>query len=253
MTAVQEREFGVTAVGRWLGVAAGLVAGGLLARWDSLGRGLLLAGPAFGIAVLSGVLLGELAAPGPHLGAARRALLETRRVGDYLPGWSRSVAVLTAVFVLVTVGTSLVGSADDRQRAGRAFARTCADGSVSSAGPWPGAYYAVPTLVAVLTGLGVAGLVLRRVVSRPRPAGMDVERDDRARRAAASATTAACAVLVAVPLAGSALIAGGALLTVCGGAGQPGIAWALLLLAGCAGIGACAALATLLSPRRPGV
>lgn len=68
----------------WGGLALGLVAAVAIGRWDRLGRGLLLAAPVLGLAVLAGTIGGELAVTGPTA-ATRRAGLRARRVGDYLP------------------------------------------------------------------------------------------------------------------------------------------------------------------------
>jgi hypothetical protein len=49
-----------TASFRLAGVIAGLAAGGAAANQGALGRGLLLAGPVFGLCVLAGVAAGEI-------------------------------------------------------------------------------------------------------------------------------------------------------------------------------------------------
>lgn len=169
MTAVQTRGLGVAYAGRWLGLVAGLAATSWLLHRESIGPALLLVGPVLGIALLGGVLLGELAAPGPDRGPARRALLETRRAADYLPASSRLVVVLVAVFVAVTAGTSLFGVVVDWwTNDDPLLIQICPS---LPPFPWPDAYYAGPTVAAVLLGLGLAAAVLRRSARRPGPAG----------------------------------------------------------------------------------
>jgi hypothetical protein len=73
-----------TAGFRLAGVITGLVAGGTAAASGLLGRGLLLAGPVFGWFVLAGVVAGEISVR-PVAGRTRKAVVEVRRVRDYLP------------------------------------------------------------------------------------------------------------------------------------------------------------------------
>jgi hypothetical protein len=80
-----------TARWRWGGVITGLAVGGSAAGTGALGRGLLLAAPVFGLCVLAGVVAGEFTVR-PAAGPARAAVLEVRRVRDYLPrGLTRAV------------------------------------------------------------------------------------------------------------------------------------------------------------------
>jgi hypothetical protein len=105
--------------------------------------------------------------------------------------------------------TSAVASPDDLGRSGRFLAFQCGDHG-SGGGPWPGSYYTVPIGLTVLIGLVVAVLATRAVVRRPRPLADDLshQADDQLRRASARAIVAASGVLITVPLAGSALVAG---------------------------------------------
>lgn len=198
--------------GRWrlAGVGAGALLGGLTAYQGGLGRGLLLAAPLFGLSVLAGVLVGE-SRVGPPRGDERSAALEVRRVRDYLrSALARAVAATAAVLAVVAVVTTAAGSPDDLGHAGRALVRRCSEVVTAGAGPWPGSYYTVPLGAVVLCGLAAAGVVLVRVVRRPRQSG-DVGLDDELRSSAAGAVTAAVGLLIAVPLAGISAVAAGAL------------------------------------------
>ncbi|MEO6880520.1 MAG: hypothetical protein ABI181_06145 [Mycobacteriaceae bacterium] len=218
---------------RWraLGLAMGLIAGVLMLNDGGLGRGPLLAAPAFGLCVLVGVIVGELLITAPG-GPIRHATLEVRRIRDYLP--RRLTTVVTATTALlggILVATTLAGSADDQGRAGRSLARQCSAIMGEATGPWPGSYYSVPLALAVGLGLLGAALASRVIVRRPRPGG-DRADDDAARCRAVSAVVAASGVLVAVPLIGVSLTAAGALFRIsCRPEWWNTLAWSLLLLA----------------------
>ncbi len=230
-------------VGRWswAGLAVGLVAAVALSRWDGLGRGLLLAAPVLGLSVLAGTIAGELAVTRPTAGT-RRAGLRARQVGSYLPRRATAiVAAATAALVATTAGAIAAGSDDDLGRAGRWLTTSCSPDTSSSRGPWPGWFYSGPLLAVVVAGLMLAAVALRAVVNRPRLAAMPaarpgppagagvgeggpvgaavVERDDRdalaldeaLRRWSARRVVAACAMLVALPLLGTASVAAVAL------------------------------------------
>jgi hypothetical protein len=234
---------------------AGLLAGGLAAYWsvqaDGLGRGLLLAAPIFGLGVLGGALLGEVTAPRPA-GEVRRARLRTRRAVDYLPARLGPVVLgATVTLVAVAGSTTALASADDQ---GRARALECATGDgTAGQGPFPGSFYTVPALAAVLVGLALAALVLRRVVRRPQVAELATS-DDALRRRSAEVVVAAAGVLVLVPLVGFAVTGGGALTELgpmCGRAGWSAAGWVLFVVAGLGAPAACWCAAVLLAPSRP--
>lgn len=196
---------------RWTGILAGLAVAYVAVQSGSLGQGMLLAAPLFGLCVLGGVLVGEATvhAPGGPLRAAR---LEVRRARDYLPRrltWV--VAAAGGVLLAILTVTTAAGSADDLGRAGRSLARQCTPDMVTSHGPWPGSYYSLPLGGVVLTGLVVAALVLHRVVLRPRSGG-DAGVDDGLRRRTAEAVVGACGVLIGVPLAGVSVVTAAGLL-----------------------------------------
>jgi len=194
---------------RWRnrGLLLGVVVAIVSAQVGTLGRGLMLAGPLLALCVLLGVVLGELRVTAPPL-AERRAVLEVRRVRDYVP--RRLATVVAASISLLTallVTTTSMGSADDLGRDGRWLARQCSDVLSEARGPWPGTFYSVPLAVVVGLGLIVAAVALRQVVRRPRQ-GSDLAADDALRHRAAETVTAAAGLLVAVPFAGVALLAG---------------------------------------------
>jgi TRAP-type C4-dicarboxylate transport system permease small subunit len=217
---------------RWrvAGFVVGVAVAAVTAQQGALGRGLLLAGPLCALCVLAGVVVGELRVTAPQ-GAVRSADLQVRGVRDYLPRrLAGAVGATTALLLVVLSLTSATGSADDLGRAGRSFARRCSAVQGGSTGPWPGSFYALPLAAVVVTGLLLATFALRRVVQRPRQ-GEDPAVDDGLRRQAAEAVTAACGLLVAVPLAGVSLVTAGALHNhVCPPAGSAAVVVALLVL-----------------------
>ena len=197
------------ATARWrtAGLAVGVVVAIVAAPLDSLGRGQMLAGPLLALSVLLGVVVGELRVTAPTE-RERTAVLEVRRVRDYLP-WRLAAVVLSATVLLsgLLVTTTALGSADDLGREGRSLFRQCSAVSGGSSGPWPGAFYSLPLAAVVGLGLLVAAAALRQVVRRPRQ-GSDLVADDLLRRRAAETVTAATGLLVVVPFAGVATIAG---------------------------------------------
>jgi hypothetical protein len=203
---------------RWAGMALGAVVAVVAIATGDSGRGAMIAWPVFGLGVLAGALAGELTVPAPT-GPVRRAQLRVRRVLDYVP---RTLGVLvcvatTALFALAaatTLGVSGGWSVTDRDI-------VCVAGEETYvSGPWPGAHYAIPSLSVVVVGLVLAGLVLRRVVRRPRLTDV-VEVDDVSRRRSAEVVTAAAGVLVLTPFMGFAATAGTAMASSGPGCGEP--------------------------------
>ncbi|WP_380169209.1 hypothetical protein [Jannaschia sp. R86511] len=257
---------------RGLGTVLGLVAAGAVVARDSLGLGLLLAAPVAGLGLLLGVLAAELVVR-PPAGPRRSAGLTPRRASDYLPRrlTGAVVATGTTLLVLALVGTGL-GSADDLGRPGRWLTHACSAVETSSRGPWPGAYYTVPLLGLVGAGTLLALLVLRTTVARPpllprgtesapgRPGSwsgddeLAVSADLELRARAARSVVAGLGVLLALPLAGTALLAGSAVagLVGCAPAWWGVVAAGLLVVAVLAGVVLIACLAVLLvGARRP--
>lgn len=243
-----------TAIWRWSGVAAGILAAAVAALSGALGRGLLLAAPLFGLFVLAGVLAGELSVRAPS-GRTRRAAIAVRRPGDYLP---RGLAVAVAVAAVATgallMMTTATGTADGLG-SGRVLVRRCSAAVTQSAGPWAGSFYSIPLTIMILAGLTAAVLALRQVVRRPRPGdpATVAAADDRLRRRAARTITGACGVLVTIPLIGLSLVTAGALLGIsCGPAWWTPVAWSLLaLVPGWMAVLVWSGLAVL-APQRPG-
>lgn len=200
---------------RWAGILLGGFAAYVAMTSGTLGRGVLLAAPVFGVCAVGGTLLGELTTL-PAAGNVRRAELRVRRVRDYLPTWlSRIVAAGAGVLAVLATVTTAVASRDDMGRPGRYL--FCAAGA--GAGAWPGSFYTLPVAVTVIAGLVLTGLSLRRVVRRPRPAA-SADADDALRRRSAEVVTAATGILVLVPLMGIALTAGVALHSLADSCGQ---------------------------------
>jgi hypothetical protein len=242
MAVVQAPRTGAVLLIRWLGLLFGLAVVRLLVDTDQADRRLLIAGPLVGIALLAGVAGGELLAPGPDRGRARRALLETRTVTDYLPPSAQLVGWLLAAYAAVVIGAGLVGGDPATSIASRCFVPH------PYAGVWVGPDLTAPGVGAVAVGLGIAAAVLRRLVTRPRPAGVDVAEDDRARRETARALVAGCGILVAMPLGTTAAVAALTLRSSCL-SGVSGLGWVLLAVAAVAAAVAVWALGTLLLPR----
>jgi len=221
-----------TANWRWAGVITGLVAGGVAAGSGALGRGLMLAGPVFGLCVLAGVVAGEISVR-PAGGPTRTAVVEVRRVRDYVPhGLAQAVLAAAAVLLALLTVTTATAGPDDLGR-GRVLLSRCGPGLLEGHSPWPGSFYSVPLAAMVATGLIVAGAALRVVIRRART-GADpdvVAADDALRQRAAWTITGACGILTALPLAGVCLVSAGALLSFsCHPAWWTYAGWALLAL-----------------------
>ena len=203
---------------RWAGMAVGAIGAVVAIATGDSARGVMIAWPVFGLGVMAGTLAGELTVSAPT-GPVRRAELRVRRVLDYVPrplGGLVCVAT-TALFALATAAA--VGVSGGWTVTDRTIVCAAGDGSFTS-GPWPGTHYTVPSLSVVVVGLVLAGLVLRRVVRRPRLTDV-VAADDVSRRRSAEVVTAAAGVLVLTPLMGIAATAGMAMDSTVIGCGDP--------------------------------
>jgi hypothetical protein len=252
-----------TAVGwRWAGIGLGVVAAALTAKAFSLGLGMMLAPVVFGLVVIAGVIVGELATI-PQRQGVRTAALQTRNVRQYLPRLLGGlVTASTLCLGSLLVVTTMLGSADELGRGGRVFTRVCSAATVASSGPtatkspWPGLFYSVPLAIAVVVGIFAATVALRTVVLRPR-SGSDPEliaADDVLRRRSAEAVVAATGVMVAASLVGVALTAGSGLLGTCPTPSLTSLGIALLVLGALMVLLALWCLALLLAgPGRRGV
>ncbi|WP_299443921.1 hypothetical protein [uncultured Phycicoccus sp.] len=245
---------------RALGLAVGaalallvLVGGQAL---DALGRITSLAPAVLGAGVLLGTVVGELTAR-PRVGARRSAAVETRTVRGVLPRTWTALATGSATVLGAALLLGIAwGSADDLGRAGRSFAVTCTqviDGTAvqigSSRGPWPGSYYAVPLLGALLVLGLLAALALVAVVRRPRPSVDSLDLDTLLRRGAAANVLTATTFSALATLAPVALfIASGLADSGCASTPlQSAVGWAAWVVAPLALAGAAAALGMLLA------
>jgi hypothetical protein len=217
---------------QWGGVVVGAIVAVVAGRSGTLGRGALVAAPLFGLCVLIGVVAGEIRAARPN-SSIRRAVVETRRIRDYLPQWpSRALAGAGGVLVALLAATTAAGSPDDLGRAGRAVTAGCGQ-YLEAHGPWAGSFYSLPLAAVVLTGFLLAMLALWRVAGRPRPQDPsgDLLRDDAIRRRSATKVTGAFGVLVTIPLSGVSLVTASALLSIsCAPLWWTIAAWLLVLL-----------------------
>jgi hypothetical protein len=198
---------------RWAGLSLGAVAATLTARTGSLGLGVMLAPTVFGLCVIGGALVGELATiPRRSVGTVA---LKTRSVGKYLPRRLGALVMASTIGLgALLVTTTRMGSGD-LSRVGRVVFRACGAERSAAYGPWPGLFYAVPLGIAVMIGLLGAGVALRTVVLRPRVGSAPnlVVADDALRRRSAEAVVAATGVMVTASLFGVALSALGALVS----------------------------------------
>jgi hypothetical protein len=186
---------------RLAGTVVGVAAGAWSLQAGSLGRGLMLAAPLFGLCVLAGVVVGELLVTAPD-GAVREARLGVRRWQAYLPPrLTLLVGVAAGLLAAILVATSLAGSPDDLGRAGRQLVRRCSAVMTQGHGPWPGSFYALPLALVLSAGLLLTGLAVVQIARRPSQAE-DTAVEDGLRRRSVAAVVAAAGFLVAVPLAG---------------------------------------------------
>lgn len=197
---------------RWAGLSLGAVAAAWTASTGSLGLGVMLAPSVFGLCVMGGAVVGELATV-PRRNV-RTAALKTRSVGKYLPRRLGALVMASTIGLgALLVTTTRMGSGD-LSRVGRVVFRACGAERSAAYGPWPGLFYAVPLGIAVMIGLLGAGVALRTVVLRPRVGSApNVVADDALRCRSAEAVLAATGVMVTASLFGLALSALGALVT----------------------------------------
>jgi len=188
---------------RWAGMLAGAIGAVVVVAESESVRGAMVAAPVFGVGVLAGTLVGELSMPAPT-GQVRRAELRVRRTADYVPrGLGLLVSGATVALAALVAATTTLGST-------RTGDPTCLlQHDQYATVLWPGTQNTVPGLSVVLLGLVLAGLVLRRVVRRPRSADV-VQFDDVSRRRSGEVVTASAGVLVLASFLG---IAGSAGLT----------------------------------------
>ncbi|MFZ2502672.1 MAG: hypothetical protein WAW88_08390, partial [Nocardioides sp.] len=130
---------------RYAGAVAGVLAAIAVGSLPGHGLGPMLAPVAFGLLVLTGVIVGELVARKPISGSEREASLAPRRVIDYIPrAFGASLLLLFVGVVGLLAVTTLTASADDAGRAGRELTRACSRVMSASRSPYPGSYYSLP-------------------------------------------------------------------------------------------------------------
>ncbi|RKR91051.1 hypothetical protein BDK92_5435 [Micromonospora pisi] len=243
------------------GLIVGLVVAAALAWTSEVGR--LIATLAFGLILLTGILLGERTTPLPLADGVRTASLVRRRVRDYVPPWpAAGVFGLLCALVVMLVATNEASTPGSRPinpdtmssgpDDGRHISCVGADGLLQ-AGPWPGWYYGIPILATVAVAVVVALAVMRRIVTRPLVDTTTAAAEDYRRRSATT-VTAATGLVVAVPLAGAAYASHSALGEALGcldSLGTSAMGW--LATAGVIAVTAIVYYAALLLfPTRPG-
>lgn len=203
-----------TLLGRGLAMMAGVIAGVATASTGGLGRGFALVPAVFAAVQIVGVLLVDLLAR-DDARTPGTAGLEVRRVRDFsAPGLVRLTGAVGAVLALFLAWAGVVAVPDDLGRAGRALAYSCTAGcDHGTLSPWPGSYYSVPMVAALLLVLVLAGIAVRVTVRRPRNGAAPeiVVVDDVVRRRSVESVLAAVGVAFTGSLAGTALPAGGRL------------------------------------------
>jgi len=211
---------------RHAGVVSGVAVGVLLAALvlglaivssssTGLGQGryLGLVPAVAGLAFAAVHAIGELTWPRPT-GSVRRAPLTRRTVADVAPTWLRRVTWAWAAVACVTLVVCGLIADDD----GRGISRTFPNGS-AGAGPFPGWFYGVPLLIAVVVVLVVAEGVLRLVAHRPAVMNAAPEWDLALRRLAAHRVLRGAQLVLGWTTAGVLFFAGNA----AGALGRAGI------------------------------
>lgn len=167
--------------------------------WLDWGRGAMLAPVAFGACVVAAVVLGETVARPRRPAGVASGSLRPRAVWDYVP---RVTAIIATALGLVLVVLLIVTTVSASDVDGQARAFTCTAGSVERTfGPYPGSYYSVPLLLALLVTMGLGVWGLRRVVERPGGLAEDGYGDDVLRTRSVNAIVGAMGVGVSATLA----------------------------------------------------
>lgn len=141
---------------------------------------------AAGIAFAAVQAIGELTWPRPT-GTLRRAPLTRRTAADVAPRWLRRVTWSWTALLVVTLVACGVAS-DDGRGISRNYTAIATGSEVSGstgAGPFPGWFYGVPLLIAIVLVLLVTEGVLRLIARRPAVMDAASEWDLELRRASA--------------------------------------------------------------------
>lgn len=206
---VPRREWRLVQATRLLGLVGGLAAAMAMLRLREHWVGSLsevLAPAAFGLVVVTGVALGEVAVRPRRTTGPRTASLRPRTVRSYAPRVTTALVAtmggLLAATLLLTTVTA------DRADDGRLRALACRAGGVTSVvTPYPGLYYAAPLAVVLVLTLAVAAAAARRVVTRPRGLATTDHGDDVLRRRSITVIVAAVGVAVSASEMGVAAVA----------------------------------------------
>ncbi|SDS38175.1 hypothetical protein [Actinopolymorpha singaporensis] len=203
-----------TLLGRGVAMVAGVIAAVATASTGGLGRGFALAPAVFAAVQIVGVLAADLLAR-DDARTQGTAGLEVRRVRDFSPPrLVRFIVATGAVLALFLAWAGVVAVPDDLGRAGRALTYSCTVGcDHRTLSPWPGSYYSVPMVAALLLVLVLAGTAVGATVRRPRNGAAPeiVAVDDVVRRRSVESVLAAVGVAFTGSLAGTALLVGGRL------------------------------------------
>ncbi len=215
----------------------------------SLGqRAIFLYAPLAISGYVAGLLLGELMMPNAPSGTVRRGSLDRRSSERYVK--SRWIWVWRAAAGAAATAVLAAGVAGGT--GGRWLMLVCADGSITFAGPWPGWSYGGPALVALILGVFLVELSIRRIVERPRPDSdvLAVAADEANRAVSMRRVVAAGIAIALVPLAGVSLSAAAIFAFICSPPGT--LAWTgplavtLAVIGFAAGFGAVGGLAALI-------
>lgn len=184
---------------------------GFAAMPGGLGRGLMVAPLLAGAVTMCLLAAGERNVH--HADAAlRRAALEPRSAAALVGRPVRVViaACLTCLGAIVVLGWA-TASADDQGRAGRVVTWTVGE-ATQTAGPWPGSYYSVPALIALLVLGGAFAFCVRVIAQRPQVNADDsvVITDDQMRRRSARIVQGLLLLTLGVTLVGFSIVVFGA-------------------------------------------
>lgn len=206
---VPRREWRLVQATRLLGLVGGLAAAMAMLRLREHWVGSLsevLAPAAFGLVVVTGVALGEVAVRPRRTTGPRTASLRPRTLRSYAP--RVTTALVAAMGGLLAATLLLTTVTADRADDGRLRALACRAGGVTSVvTPYPGLYYAAPLAVVLVLTLAVAAAAARRVVTRPRGLATTDHGDDVLRRRSITVIVAAVGVAVSASEMGVAAVA----------------------------------------------
>ncbi|MFE7775380.1 hypothetical protein ACFU5O_16065 [Streptomyces sp. NPDC057445] len=232
---------GLDTLVRWAGAATGLVVNALVSFSPEPDVDVLYGFPVFGLCVMAGVFTADLIAR-PSRGRPRVAQVRPRRIRDYLPQpLTTALAAQAVVLVTLLSIAATTASADADGRSGRALSVACPAGAQLLT-PWPGPYYAWPTIGGLALGTLACALLLRRITAR---SGSDDQRRLRVR-----AAIGAWGVLVTAPLFAVSLTMTIAVLSLsCAGGMKATALGALAVTVLISAVTACHCLGVLLLPQ----